>query len=346
MTDVSTTNVSYQPVPVPGAGEDPTAERLRREVDTWIGSPAFAELAAGEGAAPSGTLAERLAYLDGFSAAAWDFRGKAARESRSGYRERNQVDRDEVGGGREAQVLSSARALGLVDARPPARRHYQHVLVLGGLVRANLWRTAYAAHLIRTGAITTPDVTGLTAFRALARNEQDATQDEYHLLDVFGRPARDTEADVMEDSLIREFGLGSLTVHDHGGEEVQRFKVASAQTQDLRVSLVAAPNPTSAQRADTGTTMRYWAQEVAHIAPGDSILFVTSCIYVPFQHAVAVQNLGLPFGARVETVGVDHTVVDSQPLPQTFRGVNYLQELRSSIRAFRQLLEKAGEISR
>ena len=49
----------YAPVPVPGAGEAPTPEVLAKEIDDWISSPAFADLAASDGGQPAGSLSER-----------------------------------------------------------------------------------------------------------------------------------------------------------------------------------------------------------------------------------------------------------------------------------------------
>ncbi|MFD0327295.1 hypothetical protein ACFQZC_01420 [Streptacidiphilus monticola] len=282
-----------------------------------------------------------MLYLDGFSAAAWDFRAKAARAAKAGYVERNQVDVEEVAGAREALAVAAAQALGLVTARPPRSSRYDHVLILGGLVRANLWRAAYAGALLSGGHIDAPSVTALTAFRRLARNEQDMSLDEPSLLDAFALPRRQTEADVMEDCLARAFELESDFVTEaQGGEydDHDRFRVAAAKAQGRTVTLVAAPNPAGANRANTGQTMRFWAEQVARLRPGDSILFVTSSIYVPFQHVVALQNLALPYQAQVDTVGVDHALVDPAPMPQEFRGVHYLQELRSAIRSFRHLL--------
>lgn len=348
MTDTTAPDqLVFPDVNVPGSGEDPTPQVLRREIDEWIQSEAFQALLVAEGGQPTGLLRERLAYLDGFSAAAWDFRAKAARLTKAGYLERNQVAVDEVDGEREALATAAARALGLVEARPPASSSYDHVLVLGGLVRANVWRSAYAAHLLTAGRVQAPVVTGLTAFRELARNDSDPSLDEPSLLSAFGLPDRQTEAEVMEDALVRAFGLESaLTTSAGGGDEngqQGRFRVASHVTSGLTVDLVAAPNPRSSHRANTAQTMTYWAQDVVHLRPGQTILFVTSSIYVPFQHAVAVQSLGLPFGARVETIGVDHTIIEPAPMPQTFRGVHFLQELRSAVRAYRQLLEAATE---
>jgi len=344
-TETRTDELSFPDVHVPGSGEDPTAETLRREIDEWVSSQAFSGLVAAEGGQQTGTLAERLAYLDGFSASAWDFRARAARLAKAGYLERNQIAVDEVQGERELLAVAAARALGLVEARPPASTEYDHVLVLGGLVRANVWRSAYAAHLLHSGRVHAPVVTALTAFRELARNDAEPALDEPSLLTAFGLPSRGTEAEVMEDSLIRAFGLDSpLTTSVQGGwdDEHGRFRVAAHVSPELSVDLVAAPNPKSPNRANTGQTMTYWAEEVVHLRPGQTILFVTSNIYVPFQHAAAVQNLGLRFGARVETVGVDHTLIEPAPMPQTFRGVHYLQEIRSAVRAYRQLLDVLG----
>lgn len=341
MTESSNEQIAFPEVQVPGSGEEPTADVLRSEIEAWIDSDAFTALASAEGARPDGNVAERLAYLDGFSACAWDFRAKAARLAEAGYIERNQVDPDEVSGDRERLTVAAASALGLATARPPRAASYDHVLILGGLVRATLWRSLYAGALLSSGKVSAREVTALTAFRDLVRNPSDLALDEASLLGVFGLPLTETEASVMEDCMAKAFALDQpLTTQDEGSTEGDhgRFRVATATAGAMKVSLVAAPNPKSGQRADTGQTMRYWAEEKARLKQGDTILFVTSSIYVPFQHVVAIQNLALPYGTRVETIGVDHSVVDSSPMPQTFRGVHYLQELRSTIRAFRQLL--------
>jgi hypothetical protein len=325
----------YGPLPVPGAGEDPTPDTLRREIDAWISSVPFTDLLAAEGATPTGDLAERLAYLDGFSAGAWDFRGQAARAAGGGSVERNQVDQEAVTGPREQQVLDTAAALGLVGAQPPRFDEYDHVLVLGGLVRANVVRSAYAAVLLEAGTVKAPQVTALTAYRPLAANAEVPAQDEPTLLRGFDLPEREDEAGVMQDAMERAFGVSTWSTE----REAEDFRVASGQARPWagQTTLVVAPNPKE-RRATTASTMQFWAREIAGLKPGQRILFVTTAIYVPFQHAVALQHLGLPFGVAVDTVAVDHTLVDPGPHAQIFRGVNYLQELRSAVRAYRTLL--------
>jgi UDP-N-acetylmuramoylalanine--D-glutamate ligase len=327
----------FEPVVVPGQGEEPAAEVLLAEIAAWVGSEPLRALVRHFGnGEPTGDLAGELAYLDDFTAAAWDFRNLDT----DGPRERNQVDVDAISGADEQLVLAAADALGLVRPRPARYGHYDHVVVLGGLVRANLWRTAYAAHLLRNG-VTADNVSAISAFRTLARNKNDPARDECELLKLFGLPARTHEWEVMEDGLRRAFSLPEFTIDresDSGAEDSARFRVAWAESAGQRVSLVVAPALEPGRRANTADGYRYWADQVEHVKPGERILAVTTCIYVPYQHAIALQHLGLPFGCSIDTVGIDFRVIDDSLLPQSFRGVNYLQETRSAIRGYRQLV--------
>ena len=183
----------------------------------------------------------------------------------------------------------------------------------------------------------------LTAFRELARNEQDRSKDEFALLQLAGLPARRYECEVGEDCLRRSFTLPELTVLRESEPEAadsRRVRVAEARTPDQLVTLVAAStlDPSGAWRADTAAAYKYWAEQVGHVKPDDRILAVTTCIYVPYQHAVALQRLALPYGCVVDTVGIDHAVIGSDAAPQVFAGVHYLQEIRSAIVAYRTLL--------
>ena len=145
----------------------------------------------------------------------------------------------------------------------------------------------------------------------------------------------------MADSLTRAFGLDP-PLRVGPGKSAGDFgpaRVAAQVAPDLRVGLVAVPKPGDATRADTVRTLTYWADEVGRPRAGQAILVVTSAIFVPFQLADAIRTLGLRCGVRVETVGVDHSVVDPAPMPSAFRGVHYLQEIRSAVRSYRQLVD-------
>jgi hypothetical protein len=326
----------FQDVTVPGQGEDPAPAVLLAEIAAWVRSTPLQRLVTHFGGTlPADNLAAQLAYLAEFTASKWNFRRG----------ERNQVDPDAVTGPDEELAVAAADALGLVRPRPPKYRDYDHVLMLGGLVRANLWRTAYAAHLLGHG-VSAGNVAAITAYRDLARNDADPSLDEFRLLEGFGLPRRDYEWQVMEDGLRRAFGLPEFTVEresEPSAEGGQRFRVASATTDGQRVSLIVAPAFEPGRRANTADGYRYWAEQVQHVKPGERILAVTTCIYVPYQHAIALQRLALPFGCSVDTVGIDFSAIGDDPNPQRFRGAHYLLEIRSALLAYGSLVTLLAE---
>lgn len=327
----------FEPCIVPGQGEDPAADVLLAEITAWVRSEPLRALIRhfGDGS-PSGELPDELDYLDEFTAKAWNFRKTDAADPM----ERNQVDPDAISGSDEELAIAAADALGLVRPRPPKYQHYDHLVVLGGLVRANVWRPAYAAHLLRNG-VTADHIAGITGYRDLTENKDHPDRDEYELLKVFGLPRRAHEWEVMEDGLRRAFTLPEFTVELESGPDAEggeRFRVARSESAGRTVSLVVAPAFEPGRRANTADGYRYWAEQVGHVKPGDRVLAVTTCIYVPYQHAVALQLLGLPFGCSIDTVGIDFGEVDDTLSPQEFRGAHYLLEVRSALRAYRQLV--------
>lgn len=332
----------FQQVVVPGQGEDPRPDVLLAEIAEWVHSdPLQALIRRFGGDFPADTLAAELAYLDEFTAARWNFRQRV----KEGPLERNQIDSDAVTGADEEIAVAAADALGLVGPRPPKYDSYDHVVTLGGLVGANIWRPAYAAYLLGHGT-SARNVVGISAYRNLTRNDKEPQRDEFKQLDAFGLPQREYEWEVMEDGLRRAFSLPEFTVEresDPSAEGSARFRVASASAAGRRASLVVAPALVPGGRADTAAGYRYWADQVDHVKPGERILAVTTCIYVPYQHAIALQHLALPFGCSVDTVGIDFTVIGDDPNPQHFRGAHYLLEIRSAVLAYRRLVTMLGD---
>ncbi len=332
----------FEPVVVPGQGEDPSAELLLAEVAGWVHSrPLQALVRRFGGDVPVGSLAAGLAYLGEFTAVKWNFRHRV----KEGPLERNQIDADAVEGADEQFVVAAASALGLVAPRPPRYDRYDHVVTLGGLVGANVWRPAYAAYLLDHGTVA-PNVVGISAYRNLTRNYADPQRDEFKLLDAFGLPQREYEWEVMEDGLRRAFSLPPFTVEaqsDPSAEGSARFRVASTSAAGRRVSVVVAPALVPGGRADTTAGYCYWADQVGHVKPGERILAVTTSIYVPYQHAIALQHLALPFGCSVDTVGIDFGVIPAGPAQQQFRGAHFLLEIRSAVLAYQWLVTRLAE---
>lgn len=314
----------FDSIPVPGRAEDPATADLRSEIRTWVDSEPMAALLRrfGGPVEPSASLTQRLADLETFSKGAWDFRGN---------KERNLISLDAVTGEVEELVLDAAQALGLVTPEPPRDLAYDHVLVLGGLVRACVWRPEYAALLLHEG-LRARSFAALTGFRPLGG-------DEPGLLDVFGLLPRHSEHEVMTDAVVRAFGVDHLDVKRQSPPDAadnDRFLVATGSTPEgTELNVVVAPSTEPGKRrANTADTYEFWAREVAHPEPGESLLLVTSAIYVPFQHADAIRMLGLTHGCRLDTVGLDAARIDDRGVPQPFTGAHYLQEIRSAIRSF------------
>jgi hypothetical protein len=83
------------------------------------------------------------------------------------------------------------------------------------------------------------------------------------------------------------------------------------------------------RRANTQDNYRFFADR-AELSenPGATVVADTNAFYTPGQHLAAVQELTLPYGVRVETVGpsADYTGVKRQPS-------QLLQENKSAVDA-------------
>jgi hypothetical protein len=321
---------------VPIIDFDPTLPpaRVLPEIERWVASDALGELVdAFNGPAPASgqPLGDRLADLAAFSEA-WDFRGGA---------ERNLAATREFAESHVTLILDAAAAVGLVHSRPPRFDRYDHVVVLGGLIRACILRPRLAAELVRSG-LTVGTVTGIGAFRPLGGDEPE-------LAIAAGLAGVANEFDAMDAGMRQAFSLNG--VQSERGEDVAgngnlswRVREYAAENGGA-VTVVAAPTGDPGRRANTPDSYRYFAEELVHLRPGDRVLAVTSAIYIPFQHADAIRMLGLPYGAIVDTVGVDTTTAREPQLRQQFTPANYLQEVRSTILAMRRLHEAVAAAS-
>lgn len=308
------------PLAPPAFALAPDATAITADIRRWVTSPALSELVA----AFDGPVGAGLADLVAWSAAHWDFRAG---------KERNLVDPDMIVGGLEDLVLTSATQLGMVEPQPPTFESYDFVLMLGGLIRACLWRPEFAAALIDKG-LRPGAVAAISGFRDLNGAELD-------LLPHFGVVGLVQEHQVMEHALRTSFGVGQMvdeTPLDLAEQpNLRKVVKAGASRSGMPVKLVVAPSGDPSRRANTPDGYRFWATEIAHLRPGQRVLMVTSPIYVPFQHTDAVRILGLPYGCVLETVGIDSHMVDERGQPQVFRAVNYLQELNSMLRSLAAL---------
>jgi hypothetical protein len=304
--------------------------RTRAAIDAWADSPALMGIVGAFG----GSTAERrgaelLEWLDGFSAAHWDFRRGV---------ERNLAPRMALPPDVEQLVLEAAPVLGLAGPYPLRRAEYDTVLMTGGMIRAEIVKPRFARELLVSG-VGVKSVVFLGGFRAFAG-------DELELAPIFGVDG-DNEFDAMVRGMELAFGpLGEpVTTGSGPGHGNADWRVCEWTMDGLMLRVVAAPSSDPVRgRANTADTYRFWADRVR--APGErSVLVVTTPIYVPYQGAGAVEVLGLEHGLAVETVGASESASDLGEYSQVFLAQNHLQEIRSAIRAQRSLRTRltAGE---
>ncbi|RVU29002.1 hypothetical protein EOT10_03955 [Streptomyces antnestii] len=275
-------------------------------------------------AAAKGTTSDRLAALDAFTDR-WD--------TRQGL-ERNQAGELPLTAEQQELVFAAATALGLRGGARLRFRRYDHVLILGGLIRACLVRPAYAAHLIETGQIEAGSITALGGHRPFVGNE-------FQLAAEAGAPELDEEYEAMDFGTRRAFGLleperaeGEVSDLPGGTWGVRHYRT----DQGVVVHVVAAPSSEpGVRRANTPDSYDFFARRLAELQPGQRLLMVTTPIYVPAQHTAAVRMLALPFGVEVDTVGNEPGAIPGAPV-SNFSATKYLLEVRSAVRAMRQLI--------
>jgi hypothetical protein len=316
----------FAPVSPPAWGKTAkTPQATVASIEMWLGNdPLDALVRKFGGRIPECSTAERLEWLEDFSAKHWDFRAG---------QERNLAARTDFDEATTSLILDTAAALGLTATTLPQRDSYSHVLILGGLVRACLLRPRYTAELVR-GGLKTGSIAALSAYRPLAGDEDD-------LIEALGLSGKSNEMEAMEAGLAAAFDLrepADERRHDAPDSVFGTSLVRTWHSSGVPVQLVIAPSPEpTVRRANTADTYSYWADSCARIDPNDNLLLVTSSIYLPYQHADAVRMLALPHHCSVETVGISFSEERFGVLRQSFTATNYLQEIRSAIRSVRSL---------
>jgi hypothetical protein len=310
---------SYELLPTGAA--DATADDIVAGINRWITSEPMRDLVgAYDEKLPDSSTGDLLGWLDTFSATHWDFRAKKGVE-------RDQVTEADIPDAVEILIPAVPAALGLIEARPPARSDYDHLLILGGLAPACLQRTAYAAHLVADG-LTVTDAAALGSFRKLGEHETPLLDEDAAY-----------EVDAMAVGVRRAFGFTEPVVRRGSDGPIDRLSWridTYRHPSGPRVDVLAAPAETGKDRANTPDTYKFWAETVK-LHAGDQVLVVTSPIYVPFQHSDAIRMLGLTYRCAVETVGFDAQVPHGVPPVKPITADRYLQEIRSGIRSMKDL---------
>jgi len=308
----------------------PDSRDLEPAIEAWTQAPTLARLVkefGGEMPSSDVELASRLEWLEDFSAR-WDYRAGV---------ERNQVAELDLSPDAQVVTMQAAHALGLVGTSAPANKRYDHILILGGLVRACFARPLQAARLMSEKSVEARSITALGGYRPLRGDELELAKL------VSDREVAD-EFDAMDAGMRAAFHLGDpIKERGESSDEVgvswrvREYGALLVTTAETTVRVVAAPSSEpGVRRANTADTYAWFAAELAHLRAEERILIITSDIYLPFQHADALRMLAIPYAVEVDAVGIQPGDLDRR-LSQTFAPHNYLQEIRSTIRSLGSL---------
>lgn len=239
-------------------------------------------------------------------------------------------------------IVGLAQQLGLTLESTPQGTTFDHVLVIGTGRHSNLIRARWARELAKGRQV--GHIVLAAASRRLLPSEDDAV--------AVCAPGARTEFELLAAAARDAFGLDVHPAvryvrqrddNPHRDSMVWRF---AADTNDLGVpiTLLEAPSPEpDSSRATSADTFTFTAHTLG--MQDSTCLLVTGQPFVPYQNFDALRTLALPFGIQVETVGFGIDRYDGLGELDQQHPAKLLQEVRSTIRAARALLERieAGE---
>jgi len=309
--------VEYSIVDFDARADDP--EAITRWVARWLESAEMTELLRAFGYKLSdGSVRERLFEAESITRDIFDFRqgGERWEACRPVFDDAiSQITNDLMALLYREPTKSPPMEFGRVD----------HALVLGGRVNSCLLRSKLLRRLLDEG-LDAGHVWGLASRRRVTLSETEVA-------DAFGAHDVQDELDAMTVALQHALGLPAAM----GPARESEHEVRTLANQPFSVTGLAAPRGEGKARATTGDTYRFFLDTAPRIGPGDHILVVTSAIAAPFQHALAIAELGIPTGATITSVGA-HIATSREPLvQQEWTTAEWLQEVRSTVWSMQQL---------
>jgi len=293
-------------------------EELRTWIASWVNSSALKELVAVFGGrVPSGSLGVQLSALVEFSSV-WDFRGGS---------ERVQISLREDLEAKESELRPLFDQLGLSTPRAPRTKSYDQMVVLGGTLLSCRLRTEFAHELIAQHDIRCSSV-------SLLGTSRRALPEEYPALADAG--INDLTNVTTEFEALSVSCVGCFQATPNGETEDENGLVREYVWREGSIRVLSTSPRRGEPRANTEDTYAHFSKAVG-LTGEQSVLICTSQIYAPFQFFGAARMLAFPTGASVEVVGYPPQRASRSGSLQ--RVHNFLQEMRSALRAARILVD-------
>ena len=297
--------------------QESSKEKALEELESFANNPGLEELASlfGTESLPEGT-SERIAVLQELAGQHWDFRKGAERQAVD-WSESGEI---EEGSEQWNTVFNSAEKLGLVQDTEPKNKNPDFLVILGGANKAPLDRLRYGLSVVDDF----DQVVYLGSSRVVSDAEREKAQDY--------APDAKTEFDLGSGAFETLLGarlVDEITVERDGDTWGMRMYEFEVDGKPKTGFVLSTPQTIHGNRATTYDNYKFFADR-AELAdnPNKTVVAVTTGFYTSGQHLPAVQELTLPFGAEVETVGhsAEYTGVKRQ-------ASQLLQEAKAAIDA-------------
>ncbi len=294
----------------------------REEFEAFVTNPGLGELASLFGLAelPKDTH-EKLASLEELAATHWDFRNGVERQAVNW----NDELLDQEGSEQWKIIFKAAGKLGLVDGSEPMNKRPRTLAILGGANKSPLDRLRYGISVI--------DDLDLLVY--LGSSRQIDTDLEREKIADYAEGAK-TEFDLgsraLEGFLAAEQIYETYATYDDDTWGVRQYDIELNGSKKPAFAL-STPRTIGARRATTYDNFRTFADSATGLADYSldnlaSVVSVTNAFYTAGQHLPGVQELTLPHGTQLETVGFSADYVGMTRKPRQL-----LQETKSAIDA-------------
>ncbi|MGD0284394.1 MAG: hypothetical protein ABSB12_02275 [Candidatus Saccharimonadales bacterium] len=273
-------------------------EVASRELETFVSNPGLVELANlfGVDVLP-GTTTEKLSALQEIASQHWDFRKGAERQAVDW----NDELLDKEGTEQWNVVFAAADKLGLVQSSKPVNKHPKTLAILGGANKSPLDRLKYGLSVVddfdqlvylgSSRAITDAERPKIADYAPNAKTEFDLGCRAFEEL---------LSAKIVDEINIQRDG-------DTWGMRLYEFDVDGVKKHGFALSTpFEIGEGENKRRANTYDNYRFFADR-AELSqdPDHTVVSITNAFYTAGQHLPAVQELTLPYGVKVETVGYD-----------------------------------------
>lgn len=301
------------------------SEKAISELLSFVNNPGLSELARLYGEDIS-VLPSRskLSVLGNLAATYWDFRKGAERQttdwSDDSLNQEGSVQRD--------IIFNTAAKLGMVASSRSANQTPDYLVILGGANRSPLDRLRYGLENVdRFGQLVY-----MGSSRPLSEIEKSKVKDY--------APGASTEFDLgcsAFETYLEAVPVKNIRVMREGEEwGIEAYDFTDANSAQKRAFALNSPQIVGEHRATTYDNYRFLAETIGlqHHTTA-SIVSVTTGFYIPGQHAPAVQEITLPYGVTVETIGHDAAYSGAHRLP-----TQLLQEAKAAIDGYTRLYDR------